>query len=238
VVKCFINIVHCYACLKGCVIIFTFALAIEMINTYYILQDGEKTGPYTQYELMDMDIDVKTMVLSPLGNDWQHASELPEFYEYFESKGIYFPTEDNLATFWWRLLAYVIDYIVLVIIVMIFGVGLGVVLTLTGYPVDKFDAEKAENKILLNLAGIVVNILYHSVFEATYMRGSIGKVVCKLAVVDADGQKLSFGRALKRNFGKILSSIAIGIGFLNILWDEHRQGWHDQIAKTYVILRK
>jgi hypothetical protein len=61
------------------------------------------------------------MVLSPKADDWQRASDLPEFFEYFEAKGVYFPTEDNLATFWWRLLAYLIDSVLISLLISIFA---------------------------------------------------------------------------------------------------------------------
>ena len=76
-----------------------------MTDNYYILQDGEKTGPFTYGELMDMGLDVNTRIVSETGSDWQNAADIPDFFEYFEARGHAFPTEDNLATFWVRLLA-------------------------------------------------------------------------------------------------------------------------------------
>jgi len=210
-----------------------------MINNYYIKQDDEQVGPYTQFELMEMDLDVHTKVLSPLSNRWEEISDLPEFFEYFESKGHYFPTENNLAGFWWRVLAYFIDYIILIILIIMLGSVLGVIMGLAGfaYMINSLSDESSASQLILNLVGIVANIVYHSIFEATPMRGSIGKVILKLAVVDADGQRESFGKALSRNAGKILSSLVLGIGFLCVLWDDHKQAWHDQLARTYVIRR-
>src|SRR5579862_4407107 len=87
-----------------------------MGNDYYILEDGEQKGPFTFDELIDMGLNIHTRVLSPLADGWQDACDLPEFYRYFEGKGIYFPTEDNLASFWWRLAAYIIDTVILTVL--------------------------------------------------------------------------------------------------------------------------
>jgi hypothetical protein len=84
-----------------------------MNNQYYILVDNEQSGPFSYDELTEMELDVHTRVLSPLADTWQDACDLPEFYPYFESRGIYLPTGDNLASFGWRFLAYVIDYVIL-----------------------------------------------------------------------------------------------------------------------------
>jgi uncharacterized RDD family membrane protein YckC len=100
---------------------------------------------------------------------------------------------------------------------------------------ENFDTKLPMNQLKLNLIGFSVSVIYNTLFEATPMRGSIGKKLCKMAVVDADGKGLSLGKAFIRNLSKFISGAALCIGYLNILWDEHRQGWHDQIARTYVI---
>jgi uncharacterized RDD family membrane protein YckC len=35
--------------------------------------------------------------------------------------------------------------------------------------------------------------------------------------------------------GKIISYVVIYLGFLWIIWDQRKQGWHDKIANTYVV---
>jgi hypothetical protein len=43
------------------------------------------------------------------------------------------------------------------------------------------------------------------------------------------------GRALVRYFGYFVSGIVLSLGFLWATFDSRRQGWHDKIARTYVI---
>lgn len=204
-----------------------------MINEYYIFRDNEKHGPYSHTELMDMEVDATELVLSPLATDWQEAFELPEFDEYFKSIGIYVPTADNVANFGWRLLAYVIDYIIIIVAVMVIGALIAVIERLvTG---NVFDAESKSIDLLFRLIGIVVLIFYNATFEATKMEGSIGKFICRLVVVDLKGQRLSFSQALQRNVSKIVSSLVCGVGFLVCLWNPMKQCWHDQIAKTFIV---
>lgn len=205
-----------------------------MINSYFLLINGEQTGPYTQYDLMDMNLDIRTMVWSPLSNDWQEMIDLPEFSHLLEDKGVYLPTKTNLASFWWRLLAYAIDYIVIIIVAVVMATAYYTIRAFLGH----LYSEEEQNEGILNLFGIILMIFYHTIFEASKLRGSIGKIICKLCVVDVDGTQLSFLRAFGRNAGKILSGLIIGLGFLRILWDDSRQGWHDELARAYVIRRK
>ncbi len=213
-----------------------------MSGDYYILEDGEQTGPFSFDELIDMGLEIHTRVLSPMAEGWQDACDLPEFYRYFEAKGIYFPTGDNLASFWWRLLAFIIDYF---IICMVLGFILAIVAP--GMIAAKMQSYDDMLKMSRNLPysdvlrlqlilyfAIIVNDL---IGELSPMKGSFGKRICKLVVVDIDGTGLSFGKALLRSVAKIISLSFYGLGFFSIFFSEHRQAMHDYLAKTYVVKR-
>lgn len=199
-----------------------------MINEYYILRQGQNEGPYSHTELMDMGIQTTDFILSPIADGLQQAADLPEFQEYFKSIGMYIPSPTNVASFWWRLFAYFIDYALLYMGIILIAVIVGILSRFTSILPHHISNE---NALLALVTGM---ILYHSSFETTTMKGSIGKTICKL-VVDAFGERLTFGRALSRNFSKILSGSLCGLGFLTVLWNPMRQGWHDQIAKTYIV---
>ncbi|AMR31478.1 hypothetical protein A0256_08590 [Mucilaginibacter sp. PAMC 26640] len=205
-----------------------------MFNEYYLLANGEKTGPYTTQELMKMDLEIHAQILAPGTDTWQDASDLPEFFEYFQRAGYHFPTEDNLASFGRRLLAYLIDYVFLSVLMGV--IASGYILRIQAVT-QKAAPSDADVMVLMQFTFFyfIIYSLYHTLCESTPMRGSIGKKLCKLAVVDADGRRLSVGRALIRNFAKWVSFAAFGIGFLNILWNDRRQAWQDMLAKTYVI---
>ena len=64
---------------------------------------------------------------------------------------------------------------------------------------------------------------------------TIGKQVLKIKVVTTDGQLLDYQKAAIRVVGYWVSSLALGLGFLWVLWDPQQQGWHDKIAGTYVV---
>ncbi|CAN5145380.1 hypothetical protein BH09BAC6_BH09BAC6_16110 [soil metagenome] len=202
-----------------------------MSNEYYIQNsEGEKQGPYTHNQLAAQQIALDTLVLPSATNTWQKACDLPELNDYFEKQGYWFPTEVNLASFWWRLLAYGIDTIILT-------VGFLFAVYFLNIDVATVNSKKDENLLLFQLAAFGIVILYHSIFEATPLRGSLGKKIIGLAVVDANGKRLSLPKALLRNVSRVVSTLPLWIGYFAVLWTDHRQAWHDQIAKTYIIKR-
>jgi uncharacterized RDD family membrane protein YckC len=207
-----------------------------MADGYYISKNEEEQGPFTQEEVMQMHLDTDTMVLSPLAEDWERASDLPEFFHYFEARGFYFPTEDNLASFWVRLLAYFIDYII-TSIAFSFYVPPAIFAIYKRLLNDTYTINDVYIYSQFLFITFIIVALYNTVCEASQMQGSLGKRVCGIVVVDADGRRLSFIKALFRNLGKFVSGMVFGVGYLAIFWDDHRQAWHDKFAKTYVLTK-
>ena len=88
--------------------------------------------------------------------------------------------------------------------------------------------------ILLSTIGIniLVSIWYNIAFWV--LSGQTpGKRALGVRVMRADGRRLSVGRALVRQVGYWISSIFY-LGFLWILFDNKRQGFHDKLAGTIV----
>ena len=83
-------------------------------------------------------------------------------------------------------------------------------------------------------AGLVFSLVYY--IAAWSKEGqTLGDTVVGLRVVTEDGSPPSVGRATVRYLGYLLSAFALSLGFLWIAINPKRQGWHDLMAKTYVI---
>jgi uncharacterized RDD family membrane protein YckC len=206
------------------------------MNTYYILEDGEQLGPYGLDELTRMDLEVYTEVLSSKSETWQTAGDLPELYPYFEAREIYLPTGDNLASFGWRVLAYVIDYVILSFAMnLIFRVLASFGISFNIKSLDDLLNLPILQIFLLQFITSATLIIYNTICEASAMKGSIGKKLCKLVVVDANGNGQSFGNALLRSAGKAVSIFFVYTGFISIFFTDHKQAMHDFLAKTYVV---
>ena len=95
---------------------------------------------------------------------------------------------------------------------------------------------------LVNLAGVRIMLGYILVLIAVlgYYIGflvkkgaTLGKMAMGIKVITVSGEPLTVGRVFLREIvGKFVSATALYIGFLSILWDPKKQGWHDKIAGT------
>jgi len=136
-----------------------------------------------------------------------------------------------------RLIAYIVDYIIIGFVVSIFYV-LGFVVVAGGASTDSAGnvsvGPGAALGVIIFGLGVVVGILWKPFF---WSRGgqTPGYKMLGMRVVRArDGGKLSFGSAILREIGYIISSIFY-LGFIWILFDAQKQGWHDKIAGTVVV---
>lgn len=62
-----------------------------------------------------------------------------------------------------------------------------------------------------------------------------GKRVIGLRVVRMNGSRITLLVGLRRLLGYMACFLSLGIGFLWVLIDEQRRGWHDKIAGTCVV---
>ena len=113
-----------------------------------------------------------------------------------------------------RLVAYIIDLVVLVFIDLVFLVLLG---PMAG-----------------RLIGALASIAYVVGFWAA-SGATPGKMLMGLRVVTREGERIGGGTAVLRYVGYIVSGLALLLGFLWIIWDPDHEGWHDKIAGTRVI---
>ncbi len=137
------------------------------------------------------------------------------------------------AGFLRRLVAFVLDGILISI------VATALALTLFGFDslaawLDFNDRQPtAAVNLLLNQAlPVIWTLAFWQLWQATP-----GKLLLDCRIVDARTLgKPSFGQFLLRYVGYLLSALPLGLGFLWVLFDKRRQGWHDKLAKTLVIL--
>ena len=64
---------------------------------------------------------------------------------------------------------------------------------------------------------------------------TVGMYVMGIRVVRLDGKHMTLLGSIIRWFGLFLSMLPLGLGFLWVLVDDRRQGWHDKLAQTCVI---
>lgn len=140
----------------------------------------------------------------------------------------------SYAGFWIRFAAYLIDTILLSFVLLPLGFVLGFVIAL-GFDGQEHEPAFALVTLLIRLVSVVTGWLYFAWLESSSWQATVGKKVCGLRVTDLNGQRISFGKASGRYFGKILSGIILFIGFVMIAFSDKKQGLHDQLAGTLVL---
>jgi uncharacterized RDD family membrane protein YckC len=129
--------------------------------------------------------------------------------------------------FWMRVVASLIDSILIMIIIVpilvyIYG---DAYMTSTSFYVGGWD------------------VFFQYVFPAIavlifwfYRSATPGKMMLGMKIVDADtGDKPGTGQFIVRYLGYYVSTIPLGLGLLWVAFDKRKQGWHDKIAGTVVV---
>jgi len=137
------------------------------------------------------------------------------------------------AGFWIRVLAYLIDCLVMMAVSCPLGILLGVGVGATGADANS-DSSTLTNG-LSNVISILIGWLYCSLLESSSWQATVGKKVLGLKVTDLNGNRISFARATGRYFAQILSGMICFIGFIMVAFTEKKQGLHDMLASTLVV---
>jgi len=82
--------------------------------------------------------------------------------------------------------------------------------------------------------GFLIGLGYSVWMLSTYS-ATVGMMVLKIKITKESGGKITYQDAILRYFAAILSAVALGIGYLWMIWDIKKQTWHDKIAKTIVV---
>jgi uncharacterized RDD family membrane protein YckC len=150
----------------------------------------------------------------------------------------------NYAGFWLRLVAILIDGIILSILQFVVlapilaAIGIGASNEIANGSDADTVALAAQLAALFGTVGLIgqaVNILYFSFMESSKYQATVGKLALGLIVTDLNGGKLDFVKALIRNVSKIISTITLGIGYLLAAFTDKKQALHDMIASTLVV---
>ena len=87
------------------------------------------------------------------------------------------------------------------------------------------------------MLGLLMAWLYYALLESSKLQGTLGKVALNIRVTDLGGRRISFARASGRFFGRVLSNLTLGIGYLIQVFTQRRQALHDLLAGTLVVRR-
>ena len=142
------------------------------------------------------------------------------------------------AGFWIRFWASLIDTFIMLLILLpliasIYGLNsMSMEMSSDGmsYSASSYSFQGSGNFFLNYILPAIIVIAFWLFKSATP-----GKMITKLTIVDAKtGKKPTLVQFLLRYVGYFLSSIFL-LGFIWVIFDKRKQGWHDKIAGTVVI---
>ena len=144
------------------------------------------------------------------------------------------------AGFWMRVLAWLIDTIILMVVASI--VNFAVLGSMGTFPRMQPGADPTTSLAamagiygIVYLVNLVIGCSYEALFVSSSLSATPGKLALGLKVLRPGGARVSFGRAIGRYFAKVLSAMILGIGFLLVAFDSEKRGLHDMICDTRVV---
>ncbi|HUP04602.1 MAG TPA: RDD family protein [Bryobacteraceae bacterium] len=132
-----------------------------------------------------------------------------------------------LASFWQRLLGYLVDLLAAVLI---------------WAPLEfswrRFVLQEPDVRLVWDFheaGNIVVMVLYWG-FANYFGNGrTLGKWVARTRAVSLTGERMGLWQSIERGLGYGAAALELGLGFLQFFWDPNRMCAQDRLAETIVI---
>lgn len=152
--------------------------------------------------------------------------------------------EGHYAGFLSRAFALVIDFWVVSGILTIISFLINTLLGVVGLNIDACRAVASLtgvariaclSTVLAALIAILLTTPLYYTLCWTLVGQTVGQRLLGLRVIKLDGRHLGLRRSFLRFIGYALCFVTLGIGFLWVLVDDRRMGWHDKLARTCVV---
>jgi uncharacterized RDD family membrane protein YckC len=145
--------------------------------------------------------------------------------QHFPSKDMQSDIDNAAVPGLWRRLA-----------AMFYDSWLVAALWLLGVTVDTFVGAGSEGShLVLQIYAILSPMVFFSWF---WMHGgqTLGMRAWRLKLLSGAGAEVTLRQSLTRCFGAMLSMLALGLGYLWILFDRDGLAWHDRISNTRLVM--
>jgi len=191
---------------------------------------------------------------TPAGRSSVAAPSAPAAYRpgvpapYADPAGLIASRSFTYAGFWLRFVAALMDGLILslafivLLVPLIFLTGFASMLHGLAQNNGHLDPALIGGFIMMLFVfasvSVVLQWLYHAYLESGEKQATWGKQALGLYVTDLTGNRVSFGRASGRYFGKIVTGmIPLAIGYIMAGFTERKQALHDMIASCLVLRR-
>lgn len=145
------------------------------------------------------------------------------------------PAQPSYAHWGWRVLARLIDELVVDIPIWGISFGIGLVWAISHQTAQLTDQQAQRLVAPAYLVGGIIWFVNRCVIAGRTGK-SLGRLATGLRLVQADtGRPLGVWMAFVREFGQILNNLTLGLGYLWPLWDAKRQTFADKAVSSVVL---
>jgi len=138
-------------------------------------------------------------------------------------------TDAPLAGFWRRCGALLLDFTIVIAV-------LAAILLTWGHITHYRQAWSAPITPA-TVTGLFTLLFFLRLWLDVNLQGTPGKLLLGCRIVDArTGGRISYRQALVRGLGMLLAALPAGLGLLRVGWNRNKQGLHDTLAGTLVML--
>ena len=168
---------------------------------------------------------------------------LPGSFPPAPPSGMMYTGGRQYANFGQRLVAYIIDGLILLLfvvpaLVVLFAGPKGDIRSCTINDEPRLCRYPSAGTVAVTvILGVVAVVAFVYLYAQKAGAGqSWGHKAMNLRLVDQNtGAPIGTGRAVGRFFARYLSAVVCYLGFLWMLWDKDRQTWHDKLVQSVVI---
>lgn len=201
---------------------------------WYLHGETGAQGPYQGYAIKEMieagSIEPASLVAKVGATQWTALADVPVFASYLPARE---RGAVEYAGFWMRLLAYVVDVILVYILSFVAGFVLGVIFLAAGA-----DSNSTVTQAVIFLVAVGIALFYYIYFPSGAWQATPGKRICGIHIIREDGKRVTGPLALGRYLAYIISALPLGIGFIMVAFTDQKRGLHDMICGTRVVYGK
>lgn len=165
----------------------------------------------------------------------QYPTEPPPVPVYTNVPAPAYASASVYGGFWIRLIAAIIDgLIVEAVVVPVAFLGGGVIGVAGAASGVARDGVSIFGGAIGFAVGVFASWLYEAFMESSKFQATLGKMIFGMKVTDLAGNRMSFERATGRHFAKYLSGMILLFGYIMAGFSARKQALHDMIAGTLV----
>jgi len=225
---------------------------LRLKNKSHIYLELERTQAefkdYLMAQTKDCEREQQEYGAGTYGNNEKNASATGGKSGYTQDNFVYNADAIRFAGFWKRVVAKIVDGLVILFVNLILFVilvyGFGVTFAAFSIPAVEdvapitMIAGRFVGYFIWYFVSVIVWWLYYAIMESSSCRGTLGKMLLGIYVADEHGKRIGIGKASGRYFLKTLLFAVPALNIVDCLMvavTQKKQAWHDMPVGCLVL---